>query len=86
MWLLNGTKPSANQVSGSPFQREVAAAPGRSLSTFVSRKDPENPNKLGMQMQKSEKLFSLVINHLQFLQLTAVRILTCYGVGTDQYL
>ena len=30
-------KPSAT-LSGSPFQRELAAAPGRSLNKFASRK------------------------------------------------
>lgn len=72
-------KPSATP-SGFAFQREAAAVPGRSLNAFTSRQRPRNTNKLGMQMQ-NPKTISTGNKSPAVLQLTAVRILSCYGMG-----
>lgn len=76
-------KPSAT-VSGPPFRgsgplllQEVRANP-------QAEHDPENADELGKQMQNPKSMFTSNKSPA-ILQLTAVRILTCYGVGTDQY-
>lgn len=56
------------------------------VQAYLQAEDgPENTDKLGEQMQNPKSIFTSNKSPV-ILQLTAMRILTCYGVGTDQYL